>query len=55
MGPPSIPQTMRQWNVVGNSGIEPLLMSEQPVPELGDSDVLVRSMFIHFQFSTHSL
>lgn len=39
----AIPETTKQWNVVGTSGFDSLKFSEQPVPELGDNDVLVRS------------
>jgi hypothetical protein len=38
-----IPQTTKQWNVVGQSGFESLKYTEQPVPELGDNQVLVKS------------
>ncbi|OTB19502.1 hypothetical protein K445DRAFT_373217 [Daldinia sp. EC12] len=37
-----IPKTTRQWNVVGYNGIESLTFSKPPVPELGDTEVLVR-------------
>ncbi|KAL6410042.1 alcohol dehydrogenase [Ilyonectria robusta] len=39
----AIPETTKQWNVVGTSGFDLLKFSEQPVPELGDNDVLVRN------------
>ncbi|KAI1657804.1 putative alcohol dehydrogenase [Daldinia decipiens] len=35
-------KTAKQWNVVGYDGLESLKYSEQPVPELGDTEVLVR-------------
>ncbi|KAI1459479.1 NAD(P)-binding protein [Annulohypoxylon moriforme] len=38
----SIPKTAKQWNVVGENGIDSLKLSEQPVPELRDSQVLVK-------------
>lgn len=38
-----IPKTVKQWNVTGKDGFESLKFSEQPVPELGDSQVLVKS------------
>lgn len=41
----SIPKTVKQWNVAGKDGFESLKFSEQPVPELGDSQVLVKSEF----------
>ncbi|KPM36918.1 hypothetical protein AK830_g9657 [Neonectria ditissima] len=38
----SIPATTMQWNVVGLDGLESLKYTERPVPELGDSQVLVK-------------
>ncbi|KAI0384082.1 zinc-binding dehydrogenase [Hypomontagnella monticulosa] len=38
----SIPQTARQWNVVGHDGVDALKFTEQPVPQLGDNQVLVK-------------
>ncbi|KAI1209178.1 NAD(P)-binding protein [Annulohypoxylon truncatum] len=38
----SIPQTVKQWNVTGQNGPDSLQLSEQPVPQLGDSQVLVK-------------
>ncbi|XDG08382.1 hypothetical protein ABKA04_007997 [Annulohypoxylon sp. FPYF3050] len=38
----SVPQTVKQWNVIGKDGIDSLQLSEQPVPQLGDSQVLVK-------------
>ncbi|KAI1807041.1 putative alcohol dehydrogenase [Daldinia bambusicola] len=38
----SIPKTTKQWNVAAYNGIESLVYSEQSVPELGDTEVLVR-------------
>jgi hypothetical protein len=40
-----IPETTKQWTVVGQDGLESLKYSEGPVPELGDNQVLVKSMF----------
>ncbi|KJZ74951.1 hypothetical protein HIM_05682 [Hirsutella minnesotensis 3608] len=40
-----IPKTVKQWNVTkpdGSLGFDALKFSEQPVPELGDSEVLVK-------------
>ncbi|KAI0967623.1 putative alcohol dehydrogenase [Xylaria arbuscula] len=37
-----IPKTTSQWNVVGTNGLSSLELSEQPVPELGDNQVLVK-------------
>ncbi|KAH8422487.1 zinc-dependent alcohol dehydrogenase family protein [Aspergillus melleus] len=37
-----IPKTTRQWTVVGDNGLESLQYTEQPVPELGDRQVLVK-------------
>lgn len=38
----SIPKTTKQWNVAGHDGVESLEFTEQPVPQLGDNQVLVR-------------
>ncbi|CAM1505184.1 Fc.00g108210.m01.CDS01 [Cosmosporella sp. VM-42] len=38
----SIPQTVKQWNVVGKDGFDSLKLTEQPLPELGDNQVLVK-------------
>jgi NADPH-dependent curcumin reductase CurA len=40
-----IPKTTKQWKVTGTSGFDDLKLSEDPVPELGDGQVLVRSTF----------
>ncbi|KAI3318814.1 putative alcohol dehydrogenase [Xylariaceae sp. AK1471] len=37
-----IPEITQQWNVVGTDGVASLKLSEQPVPELGDTQVLVK-------------
>ncbi|KAK5954795.1 hypothetical protein OHC33_004521 [Knufia fluminis] len=37
-----LPKTTQQWNVTGFNGLESLTFSEQPVPELGDTQVLVK-------------
>ncbi|KAK1149639.1 hypothetical protein N8T08_005191 [Aspergillus melleus] len=37
-----IPTTTRQWTVVGDNGLESLQYTEQPIPELGDKQVLVK-------------
>ncbi|KAL6867010.1 NAD(P)-binding protein [Trichoderma novae-zelandiae] len=42
MGSISVPQTVKQWNVVSHNGFDGLKFSEQPLPELGDSQVLVK-------------
>ena len=39
----SLPKTAKQWNVTGFNGVDSLKFSEQPVPELGDTQVLVQS------------
>lgn len=41
----TIPSTAKQWNVTATDGYDSLKFSEQPVPELGDSEVLVKSKF----------
>ncbi|OTA92388.1 hypothetical protein M434DRAFT_31905 [Hypoxylon sp. CO27-5] len=38
----SIPKTTKQWNVVGQNGLESLEFTEQPLPQLGDTQVLVK-------------
>ena len=40
-----VPLTTKQWNVSGTSGFDALKFSEQPVPQLGDSEVLVKCMY----------
>ncbi|KAL7943525.1 hypothetical protein V8C42DRAFT_109551 [Trichoderma barbatum] len=42
MGSIATPQTVKQWNVTEFNGFEGLKFSEQPLPELGDSQVLVK-------------
>ena len=37
-----IPKTIKQWNVTGKSFVDSLEFSEQPVPEIGDTQVLVK-------------
>lgn len=37
-----IPKTVRQWNVTEGEGFEILKYSEQPLPQMGDSEVLVK-------------
>lgn len=41
----SIPKTTKQWRVVGHNGFDSLEYSEQPIPELGDNQVLIKSEF----------
>ncbi|KAK7428585.1 hypothetical protein QQZ08_004846 [Neonectria magnoliae] len=38
----AIPTTVKQWNVSGQGGFDLLKFSEQPLSELGDSQVLVK-------------
>lgn len=38
----SLPKTTKQWNVVDEGGLASLRFSEQPVPDLGDNEVLVK-------------
>ncbi|TQN63794.1 Zinc-type alcohol dehydrogenase-like protein, partial [Colletotrichum shisoi] len=38
----SVPRCSKQWNVTGQEGLESLKFSEQELPELGDSQVLVK-------------
>ncbi|EHK15337.1 uncharacterized protein TRIVIDRAFT_56510 [Trichoderma virens Gv29-8] len=42
MGSISTPKTVKQWNVVEYNNFEGLKFSEQPLPEVGDSQVLVK-------------
>ncbi|PTB65013.1 NAD(P)-binding protein [Trichoderma citrinoviride] len=37
-----IPKFVKQWNVIKGEGFDSLQYSEQPLPEIGDSHVLVR-------------
>lgn len=37
-----VPVTTKQWNVTGKDGFDSLKFSEQPIPQLGDSQVLVK-------------
>lgn len=39
-----IPKTVKQWTVTGTTGFDALSLSELPVPELGDGQVLVKRM-----------
>jgi len=41
----AIPKTTWQWSSTGTDGVASLKYSEQPVPELGDHDVLVKGEF----------
>ena len=41
----SIPKTVKQWNVVGKDGFDSLKLSEQPLADLGDNQVLVKRKF----------
>lgn len=45
----SIPKTTKQWNITGLDGFDSLKYTEQPVPDLGDNQVLVKSKFPTFQ------
>lgn len=38
----SIPKTAGQWKVGGKGGADTLKYSEQPAPEIGDNQVLVK-------------
>jgi len=46
MSDPSLPKAAKQWNVKGFDGPESLVFSEQPVPEIGDTQVLVKSKYL---------
>lgn len=41
----SIPKLVHQWTVSDGAGFDALHYSEQPLPELGDSQVLVKCEF----------
>lgn len=41
---PPIPKTTKQWTVTGQNGFDSLKFSEESIPELGDNQVLVKSM-----------
>ncbi len=41
----SIPKTTKLWRVTGYDGFDSLKFIEEPVPELGDSEVLVKSEY----------
>lgn len=42
-----IPKTTKRWIVTGMTGFDALRFDEVPVPELGDSQVLVKRMSIN--------
>lgn len=39
----AIPEISRQWKVVGENGLDSLQFSDEKSPEVGDSQVLVKS------------
>jgi NADPH:quinone reductase-like Zn-dependent oxidoreductase len=39
---PSIPKTTKAWTVNGKNGFDSLKLSEVPVPEVSDHEVLVK-------------
>ncbi|OLN85514.1 Zinc-type alcohol dehydrogenase C1773.06c-like protein 4 [Colletotrichum chlorophyti] len=41
-----IPETIKQWKVVGQDGVDSLRFTEEPVSELGDDQVLPRDITI---------
>lgn len=43
MASEQIPKTVKQWNIEKFDNFDGLKFSEQPLPELGDSEVLVKS------------
>ena len=45
----SIPKTTKQWSIIGQDGFDSLKYTEQPVPDLGDNQVLVKSTSSAFQ------
>ncbi|GKT49797.1 zinc-type alcohol dehydrogenase-like protein [Colletotrichum spaethianum] len=46
---PSIPSSIKQWNVVGQEGFQSLEFSERELPEIGDSQVLVKWATLNFR------
>ena len=38
-----IPQTTKLWRVTGYEGFDSLKFSEEPIPEIRDNEVLVKS------------
>lgn len=38
-----VPKTIKVWRVTGYDGLDSLKYNEEPVPEIGDSQVLVKS------------
>lgn len=38
-----LPKTAKQWKVTGYTGFDDLKFTEEAVPEIGDSQVLVKS------------
>ncbi|OTB04425.1 hypothetical protein M426DRAFT_154307 [Hypoxylon sp. CI-4A] len=51
----SVPQTVKQWNLVGHDGLSSLHFEEKPVPELGDTQVLVKLHGASINFRDHML
>jgi hypothetical protein len=48
------PTTTKQWTVEGQSGFDALKFNEKaPIPEIGDKDVLVKSMLLHLSLPMH--
>jgi hypothetical protein len=46
------PTTTKQWTVEGQDGFDALKFNEKAqIPEIGDKDVLVKSMLLHFRLS----
>jgi hypothetical protein len=44
MASEQIPKTVKQWNIEEFSNFDGLKFSERDIPELGDSEVLVKRM-----------
>ncbi|KAI1275173.1 putative alcohol dehydrogenase [Xylaria sp. FL0933] len=51
----SIPKTTLQWNVAGADGPASLKLSEQPLPRLGDNQVLVKRKSLNLYFNFRDL
>lgn len=44
MSSASIPASVKQWTVKGTKGLDSLVLVGAPVPEIGDNQVLVKSI-----------
>lgn len=42
----AVPATTKTWRVTGYDGFDSLKFSEEPLPKVGDNEVLVRSRLL---------